>query len=191
VAEWSTNVESFSEAYADILGSQGEEQSRDSGPAAKDVRRAAMDLLARREHGRTELCHKLKKRFSSAPELIEEPIEEPIEELIEEEVQKLAEEGLQSDSRLAEAFIRGRFNRGQGPVKIKAELRGKGINEYIISAAFDSHEVDWFQQISDVARRRFGDKPPVDVKERAKRGRFLLQRGFTSDQIRSLDRRHN
>lgn len=180
MVEWSASiedkVEDSSEVYADILDSSGKQQSIDSGPQAKDVRRAAMDLLARREHGRTELCHKLKKRFASVPELIEE------------QVGKLTEEGLQSDSRLAEAFVRARFNRGQGPVKIKAELRGKGINENVISATFDSNEADWFQLISDVAGRRFGDSPPVDAKERAKRGRFLQQRGFTSDQIRSLDR---
>ena len=153
----------------------GRHADLDSGPAATDVRRAAMDLLAKREHGRTELFHKLKKRFSSVPELIEE------------EVEKLREEGLQSDSRLAEAFIRSRVNRGQGPVKIRAELGGKGIDGNTISTALDSDEVDWFELILKVATRRYGDSPPADAKERAKRGRFFFQRGFSSDHIRSLD----
>ena len=172
MVKWSASLDAFLEGEA----ADGGPSAIDSGPSATDVRRAAMDLLARREHGRKELFQKLKKRFSAVPDLIEE------------EIEKLKEEGLQSDSRLAEAFIRAIFNRGQGPVKIKAELRGKGVDENIISAAFESDGIDWFQHISDVAGRRFGDTPPADAKERAKRGRFLLQRGFTSDHIRSLDR---
>jgi regulatory protein len=163
VVEWSASLDAFPE------------EASDSGPSSADIRRAAMNLLARREHGRTELVQKLMKRFDS------------VQDLIEEEVDKLQKDGLQSDSRLAEAFIRARFNRGQGPVKIKAELRGKGVDESIVSAAFASDETDWFQLVSDVAERRFGDTPPFDAKERAKRGRFLLQRGFSTDHIRSLD----
>jgi len=164
VAEWSAGVDAFPHG-ADC----------DNGPGALDVRRAAMDLLARREHGSNELIHQLKKRFSSIPELIEE------------EVEKLKAEGLQSDSRLVEAFIRARVNRGQGPNKIKAELWAKGVDETIVAAALD--EIDWFQLINEVASKRYGDTPPADIKERAKRGRFLLQRGFSFDHIRSLD--HN
>jgi len=76
-----------------------------------DVRRAAMDLLARREHSRYEIAVKLARRFGDNPKLFEQ------------EVVKLTDEGLQSDRRLAEAFIRARTNRGRGPVKIKMELR--------------------------------------------------------------------
>ena len=145
-----------------------------SGPSAIDVRRSAMDLLARREHGRAELILKLTKRYSSVPEIIEA------------QVDRLRQEGLQSDSRLAEAFIRARANRGQGPIKIKAELRRKGVDDSVISSAFETSEYDWFALVSDVASRRFGDTPPADAKERARRGRFLLQRGFSTDHIRSL-----
>jgi len=56
------------------------------------VRRAAMDLLARREHGRVELTRKLRKR--GAPEA-----------LIEAALQRLAEEGLLSEARYLESFV--------------------------------------------------------------------------------------
>jgi regulatory protein len=37
-----------------------------------------------------------------------------------------------------------------------------------------------------VRRKRFGDEPPQDYKERARQSRFLQYRGFTSDQIRQV-----
>ena len=52
-----------------------------------------MDLLARREHAAGELRRKLNARFRDA------------NELVDNEIQRLTEEGLQSDVRLAEAFV--------------------------------------------------------------------------------------
>ena len=145
-----------------------------SGTLRDDIRRGAMDLLARREYTRAELNRKLLRQFSSAPELIEE-------ELI-----KLRDEGLQSDARLAEGLIRSRVSRGQGPVKIQAELRRQGLSDNEIKLAFETGEFDWFTLIIEVSRKRYGEAPPSNAKERAKRGRFLQQRGFNFEHISSL-----
>ena len=140
------------------------------------IRRAAMDLLARREHSQLELSQKLQKRFSGQSEAIAE------------EINRLASEGLQSDARLAEAFIRARFNKGHGPVKIRAELKGKGVHSDLIAIAFEASEIDWFQLAERVAHRKFGDLSEVvtDRKEKARVARFLQQRGFSFDHISSL-----
>ncbi len=144
-------------------------------PGPNDVRRAAMDLLARREHTRKELARKLSKKFRAVPEIVEE------------ELDKLRAEGLQSDARLAEVFIRSRVSRSQGPVKIKMELRGKGVDDETLGLAFETCEVDWFALVEQVARKRFGESAPSDARERARRGRFLQQRGFNFDHIGSLN----
>jgi regulatory protein len=160
------------------FGQQADSESSDRSPTTPgpgDVRRAAMNLLARREHARKELVQKLRKKFSAIPEIVEE------------ELDKLRAEGLQSDARLAEVFIRSRVNRGQGPVKIKMELRGKGVDDDTLARAFETCEVNWFAHVEQVARRRFGDSVPSDAKERARRGRFLQQRGFNFDHIGSLN----
>ncbi len=133
-----------------------------------------MDLLARREYAAAELRSRLLRRFPSEPETIEE------------QIARLAEEGLQSDVRMAESFIGSRIRRGQGPVKIKAELRGKGLDDQAIALAWEAIEVDWIEQISEVAEKKFGSEPPEDAREKARRQRFLQQRGFTFDQIREL-----
>ncbi|MEK9868841.1 MAG: regulatory protein RecX, partial [Gammaproteobacteria bacterium] len=112
----------------------------------RNIRLAAMDLLARREHSRLELEQKLRKRFSDRLETIET------------ELDKLAAEGLQSDERLAEAFIRARSNRGQGPSKIRMELRSKGLSDAAISLAFEAIAVDWYELVHEVAQKKFGDQ---------------------------------
>lgn len=139
--------------------------------APSTIRRAAMDMLARREHSVKELRIKLARRFSSAVELIAT------------EVAKLNEEGLQSDQRFAENLVRFRIGKGQGPVKIKAELRSKGLSEPLIEQTLLQNDVDWASLVKEVAYKRFGDTPPADQRERAKRVRFLQQRGFQFEQI--------
>ena len=141
-----------------------------------DVRRAAINLLARREHSKHELSLKLRKRFSGQ------------EDFIVEEVDKLEGEGLQSDVRLGEAFIRARSNRGQGPIRIKSELRGKGVSADAIALLFEQCEVDWFELVQIVASKKFRDEElrTIDAKGKAKLSRFLQQRGFSFEHISSL-----
>ncbi|MGV0034542.1 MAG: regulatory protein RecX [Candidatus Azotimanducaceae bacterium WSBS_2022_MAG_OTU7] len=156
-----------------------------------DVRRAAMDLLARREHSRHELLLKLTRRLGEHPELFEQ------------EVGKLTNQGLQSDRRLAEAFIRARTNKGQGPVKIRMELRTKQVSDEIVSTAFDECGIDFLALAQSVAYKKFGDqlvKTPdmealdvealdmkaLDMKTKARVSRFMQQRGFSFDHISSL-----
>ena len=67
------------------------------------VRRTAMDLLARREHGRVELTRKLRQR-GAPPEMIEAALD------------RLTEEGLLSESRYLESFVSYRARSGYGPV---------------------------------------------------------------------------
>ncbi|HEX5842944.1 MAG TPA: regulatory protein RecX, partial [Pseudomonas sp.] len=78
------------------------------------VRRAAMDLLARREHGRVELTRKLRNRGAA-------------DELIEAALDRLAEEGLLSEARYMEAFVGYRARAGYGPLRIREELTQRGL----------------------------------------------------------------
>ncbi|HIG41600.1 MAG: regulatory protein RecX [bacterium] len=176
--------------------------------SAVDIRRAAMDLLARREHGYNELIRKLLNRFSklntfaskatrAATDLASLEVEPDLDlrEMIEQQVAILQDSGLQSDDRLAETFIRARANRGQGPVKIKAELRGKGLTDSTIGFAFDNCGIDWFELVESVSHKRFGDSgvtnksadKSTDMKMKARRSRFLQQRGFSFDHIRAIE----
>jgi regulatory protein len=158
-----------------------------------------MDLLARREHSRLELRTKLQNRFrkrlktshfhstsDSISDSISKAVIESRIEAIQVQIDRLTDEGLQSDYRLAGSVIRSRSSRGHGPVKIGGELRQKGVNDVVISDAFREENIDWFEKIREVSHRKFGHDLPANSAERAKRGRFLQQRGFSWDQIQSI-----
>jgi regulatory protein len=141
-------------------------------PGEKTVEVAAVALLARREHSVEELRRKLlAKRHPAA--------------LVEAVIARLAAKKRVSDSRFTDNFVHHHARRGQGPLRIRAELRRQGIGDDAISQALDGAELDWKQLAVSVRRRKFGSTAPHSLPERAKQARFLQYRGFESDQIRA------
>ncbi|MFG0584989.1 recombination regulator RecX [Pseudomonas sp. zjy_9] len=137
------------------------------------VRRAAMDLLARREHGRVELTRKLRKH--GAPQ-----------ELIEAALQRLSEEGLLSEARYLESFVAYRARAGYGPQRIREELGQRGLERSDIDQALRESAIDWFESLRETWQRKFAGQLPMDARERAKQGRFLAYRGYSLDMIGRL-----
>jgi len=80
---------------------------------AIEARKKAMDLLARREHARGELERKLAAAGFDA-------------DIAADVLQRLADEGLQSDRRFVESFVQSRINQGKGPLRIHADLGQRG-----------------------------------------------------------------
>ena len=137
------------------------------------VRRTAMDLLARREHGRFELTRKLRQR--GAPD-----------EMIDTALDRLTEEGLLSESRYLESFVSYRARSGYGPSRIRDELGQRGLQRADIELALRESGINWQAQLEDVWRRKFSGQLPVDARERAKQGRFLAYRGYSMEMIGRL-----
>lgn len=134
------------------------------------LRKTAMDYLARREHSEQELVRKLGSRgFDTA--------------MVEAAVTDLKADGLQSDSRFTEAFVNSRFQRGSGPQKIAAELRGRGVDDGLIHLCIEAFDDQWRQRVREVREKKFGTDLPGDFSERSRQMRFLQQRGFTAEQI--------
>lgn len=139
------------------------------------ARKAALDCLARREHGRLELARKLTERGFAAG-------------LVDDTLAALQADGLLSDARFAESFVHSRIQRGSGPQKIRAELRVRGIEDDVVDACLAAYADEWRELVDRVRRKRFGDTPPADFRERSRQMRFLQQRGFTGEQIASAFR---
>ncbi len=139
----------------------------------RSPRLVAMDALARREHSRQELLARLEARFDLAREELCQVLDD------------LESDGLLSDRRFAESFARYRLGRGQGKMRIRHDLRARGVSSELVDAALDGLAVDWGEQAREVLTRRFGSEPPGDYRERARRMRFLQQRGFSGDDIRA------
>ena len=139
----------------------------------QEVLQRACDFLGRREHSRKELQHKLARRCED-------------EALIEELLDKLADEGLQSDERFTESFVHHRVNNGKGPLKIQQELNQRGVDQNLISIYLDSAEVDWLTLANEVRTKKYGNEVPADYQKQALQSRFLYSRGFSSEHIKRL-----
>jgi regulatory protein len=135
------------------------------------VRMAAITLLGRRDFCSGELRQKLE-----ADGFDKEQVAATVAELIEEKAL--------DDARYAENYVTYHADRGQGPVRIAAELRALDVPDDIIQAALDA-EPDWRRRAREVRRRKFGSEDPETWTQKAKQGRFLQYRGFSSDHIRA------
>jgi len=144
---------------------------------AETVRKKALAMLARREHSSAELRSKLAAKGFPA-------------EIINDALTGLDREGWLSDQRFVEMFIRARKGRGYGPMRIRAELRERGIDDAMISAYLDIGNPEWVQRLESVHTKRFGATRAQDFAELARQMRFFQARGFTAEQIRAvLDRK--
>ena len=134
----------------------------------------AVGLLARRDYSTAELRRKLKDRG-----YLENAIEPVLIDL--EETRKL------DDQRYGANVVAYRSRRGQGPARIRNELRRSGLGDDAIQAAVSGgEEAPDFVALARQARiRKFGPELPSDWKERAKQARFLQYRGFSTDHIRA------
>ena len=142
-------------------------------PQSAEIETIAIRLLTAREHSRKELQGKLASRGFER---------ERIDAVLEE----LARKGLQSDSRFAEGYVEVRVRKGSGPLRIRAELRERGIDEQIVDNALECYAERWWEIMQRVHERKFGMAPPKDRKELARRARFLEYRGFPGELIGEL-----
>ena len=133
------------------------------------MQRAAA-LLARREHSRHELRQKLARHGAEANE-------------VEAALAQLVAGGLQSDARFAEHFVRAKVNKGQGPLKIRHALQGRGVGPDLITEYLDAARIDWLAEARRVRTGKFGAPPPQDHTSKARQARFLHGRGFAGDVI--------
>ena len=141
----------------------------------RSIRVVAMDLLSRREHSAYELTQKLKKRDFDI-------------DAIEAALDQLQQDNLQSDSRFIEGVVNFRMNAGFGPLKIKYELRQKGISDERVEDYLSGLTVKWQQLMAAQRSKKFGQDIPLDYKEKMKQARFLQNRGFSPESVMRLFR---
>lgn len=135
-----------------------------------EARSRALSLLGRREHSRAELRRKLAMRGVG-------------QETLEGVLDRLEHDGLLSESRFVEAFVHARTERGQGPVKIRAELARRGIEDDLIERYLTHTDDYWLARARAARTRRFGACVPTDEKAWASQARFLTARGFPADLV--------
>jgi regulatory protein len=132
-----------------------------------EIRDIAVRYLTRREYGVEELRQKLLQRGADSM-------------LTDTVVSALVDENLVSDQRFTEMYVRMRVRRLFGPLKIKGELRSRGIADYLIEKALPADPETWFESATHWASKKCQGE--LDYAGRAKVYRSLLNRGFTHEQ---------
>lgn len=132
------------------------------------------DLLAARDHSSLELRRKLARRgFDEAT--------------IDAAIVELTTHGLIDDRRFATDYAEHRIRKGFGPLRIRAELRERGIADAAIAEVVFEDDDRWRECLDQVALTKFGGRP-ADRRAMARQARFLEQRGFPPSLIwRYLD----
>lgn len=132
----------------------------------------ALGWLARREYGFEELVSRLVRDAdldrSEAQAL----------------VQRLADNNLQSDERFVESFVRSQLNKCRGPIRIRADLRQRGISEGQWRDALEG--INWHELAEQRRSRKFGEVLPTEPSERARQMRHLAAQGFPESVVRDL-----
>lgn len=162
--------------------------SRGTKPALS-LRGRAIQLLAQREHSRTELARKLSqpRRGRPTPASLTDADESPpaSAEDIERLLDQLEENGLLSDARAAAAYVRGHATRF-GAAKLIHSLRTRGIDDALITTSLAQEEIeDEPTRAAALWHSKFGHAPR-DIREWARQARFLQGRGFSGEVIRRL-----
>ena len=134
-----------------------------------------MDLLARREHSAQELRQKLKTR-------------EHGHDAIDEVLLALQQDHLQSDSRFTESYVNNRVNAGIGPIRIRYELRQKGIDDFLAEEFLAPLSALWDEMMVQQRIKKFGEAIPSEYRESTKQARFLQNRGFSGEAVMRLFR---
>ena len=134
-----------------------------------------MRLLAGREHSSSELRRKLLDRGCESA-------------AVERILAGLREKRLLSDERFAESYVEQRVGKGYGPLRIRAELRERGIEGPLIDRLLALDDADWLERLAEIHKKKFGSRPPGTRAELARQARFLEYRGFSTSQVcRFLD----
>jgi regulatory protein len=137
----------------------------------RTVRATAVALLARRDFASGELRQRLEAKAFD-------------EIAVAGVIAELTREGVLNDERYAQNYVAYHAGRGQGPIRIAAELRRLGLAAATVDGALAAGP-DWRALAAKTRSARFGGQPPANWTEKARQVRFLQYRGFSSDHIRA------
>ena len=134
----------------------------------KSIRLKIMDFLSRREHSSKEILQKMSRRVESKDMLLDS-------------INELIKDGLLSDERFAENYFHSRKNKGYGPLRIRNELKQRGVGDQIFSLL--TKEVDWSLHALEALKKKINGVMPTETKDTLKLKRFLNYRGFDFQDI--------
>lgn len=139
-------------------------------PDYQQLYQYALWLLARRAYTAAELLERFGRRFVSDEELMARVLE------------KLQEQGLQSDALAAESLVR--THPGWGTRRLKLELTRRGVSPEVAAQVLPDDEDESERLQAVLAARLAGSGVPTELKEKQKLFAYLARRGFALDAIK-------
>ena len=128
-------------------------------------------LLGRQEYSRRELTQKLQQREAS-------------DEFIENLLDWCEKHNFINGQRYCEGFVRKHIFKCHGLKRIQSEAMSKGIDRALLETVIEELEIDWFELAQEAYNKKYSTTPAnLEYKEKAKRVRYLMYRGFSYDQI--------
>ena len=128
-------------------------------------------LLGRQEYSRKELTQKLKMKDAD-------------DDFIEQLLNWCESLGYIDEHRYCESFLRRQINKGLGQKRVLAEATNKGVDRAQLMALIEEQEIDWFELAQQTYQRKYGvGEKQLDYKEKAKRVRYMMYRGFGYEEI--------
>jgi regulatory protein len=146
----------------------------DGGPDPLDARCArvaALDALARRDHASAELGEKLRDKGYDR-------------DVVDRVIERLIAEKLLDDRRYLQNFVAYHAARGQGPHRVRANLRKFGPPMPDAEQVLREYP-DWIAQLKRARQKKFGTSLPTNYAERQRQAQFLAYRGYSGAQIRA------
>ena len=129
------------------------------------ARASALASLSMREHSVKELNDKLvRKEYQKLS--------------ITAVLQECLDHNYLNDARFSEVYWRSRARKGFGPIKIRMELKHKGISAQLIDQGMQQEELDFDTVVKRVYEKKYKGKTIEDFKDKMKRQNYLYQRGF-------------
>jgi len=143
------------------------------------LRARALRFLAIREHSRLELSRKLSRCLG------EGEATDALDVLLDD----LERDGWLSDQRFADQWVASRSTRF-GDARIRQELRARGVDADKASPPLKANTLENSEHARalELWRRRYGGEAAVDLNERARQARFLMQRGFSGEVVSRIVR---
>ncbi len=191
VAESTSNSDLKTQPDKKLSNKQAKEKQR--------LRNKAIYYLSLREYSYQELKQKLRagalKDYEAKTETAEQDFSFDAEKDLEvsldwlyqaadEVVDDFKARSLLSDARFTEQVVHARKAKF-GSSRIAHELKQKGVDESLVSAAVANIKADEFTNAVDICRKKYKTMPQTR-EEWAKQARFLQSRGFGFDVIKKV-----
>ncbi|AXF75302.1 recombination regulator RecX [Erwinia tracheiphila] len=146
----------------------------------------AVRILAVRDHSEVELRRKLSLPATLLTASRVPEFDAPSQEQIDQIVAWCYEHCYLDDAHFAERYVASYSRKGYGRQRIRRGLSEKGISQETSNEVLATAEIDWCRKAYEVAERKFGLPLPSLWKERVKVQRYLMMKGYLTEDIHGI-----